>query len=164
MLLNTLKPRQHGRHFADDTFKRISLNENIWISIEFSLKFVRKGSINNLPALVQIMAWSHTGDKPLSEAMMIISPTHICVTRPQWVKSMPRQFQLERRRCIKQNINVKKHFFSSKCVWIWFLPWAVLVFRDTDEAVIIICTELCSERITRIQIHWELELNILHKI
>ena len=31
--LNTLRPRQNGRHFADDTFKPIFLNENIRISI-----------------------------------------------------------------------------------------------------------------------------------
>ena len=28
---NTLRPRQNGRHFLDDTFKCIFLNENIWI-------------------------------------------------------------------------------------------------------------------------------------
>ena len=32
------------------------------------------------------MAWRRPGDKPLSEAMMVNSPTHTCVTRPQWVK------------------------------------------------------------------------------
>ena len=31
------------------------------------------------------MAWRRPGDKPLSETMMVSSPTHICVTRPQWV-------------------------------------------------------------------------------
>ena len=41
---------------ADDIMKRISLNENIWISLTISLKFVRKVRINNIPALVQIMA------------------------------------------------------------------------------------------------------------
>ena len=43
--------------FANDTFKRIFLNENIGISIEMSLEFVPKGTINNISALVQIMAW-----------------------------------------------------------------------------------------------------------
>ena len=38
--VSALRPRQNGRHFADDTFKRIFLNENIWIPIEISLKFV----------------------------------------------------------------------------------------------------------------------------
>ena len=84
--VNTLRPRQHGRHFADDTFKRIFLNENVEILIEVSLKFVHKGPINNIPALVQIMAWRQPGDKPLSEPMVVRLPTHICVTRPQWVK------------------------------------------------------------------------------
>ena len=86
--INTLRPRQHGRHFADDTFKRIFLNENVGISIKISLKFVHKGPINNIPALVQIMAWRRPGDKPLSEPMEGSLLTHICVTRPQWVNSM----------------------------------------------------------------------------
>ena len=50
-----------------------------------SMKFVPKGPINNIPALVQIMAWRRPGDKPLSEPMMVSLATHICVTRPQWV-------------------------------------------------------------------------------
>ena len=56
-----------------------------WIPIKISLKFVLKGSINNIPALVQIMAWRRPGDKPLSWPMMVSLLTHICVTRPQWV-------------------------------------------------------------------------------
>ena len=83
---NTLRPRQNGRHFADDTFKCIFLNENVEISIKISLKFVPKGPINNIPSLVQVMAWCRPGDKPLTEPMVVKSLTHICVTRPQWVK------------------------------------------------------------------------------
>ena len=86
-VLNTLRPRQNGRHFPDDMFKCIFLNENVWIVIKFSLKFVPKCSINNIPALVQIMAWRRPGDNPLSEPMMVILLTHICVTRPQWVNT-----------------------------------------------------------------------------
>ena len=84
---NTLRPRQNGRHFADDIFKYIFFNENVWIPIQISLKFVPKGPINNIPALVQTMAWRRPGDKPLSEPMMARLPTYICVTRPQWVKT-----------------------------------------------------------------------------
>ena len=69
-LYNTLRPRQNGRRFADDTFKRIFLNKNVRLSIKISLKFVPKGTINNIPTLVQIMAWRRTGNKPLSEPMM----------------------------------------------------------------------------------------------
>ena len=82
---NTLRPRQNGRHFADDIFNGIFLNANVWMLIKFSLKFVPKGPIHNIPALVQIMAWRRPGDKPLSEPMVVSLLTHICVTRPQWV-------------------------------------------------------------------------------
>ena len=82
---NTLRPRQNGRHFPDDISKWIFLNENVWISIKISLKFVPRGPINNIPSMVQIMAWCR-GDKSLSELMMVSLLTHICVTRPQWVK------------------------------------------------------------------------------
>ena len=34
------------------------------------MKFVPKVQINNISALVQIMAWPHPGNKPLSEAML----------------------------------------------------------------------------------------------
>ena len=87
---NTLRPRQNGRHFADDIFTCIFLNENASIAIKISLKCVPKGPINNIPALVQIMAWCRPGDKPLSEPMMVSLPTHMCVTRPQWVNCMRR--------------------------------------------------------------------------
>ena len=88
IMLNTLRPRQNGRHFPDNIFKLIYLNESIWISIEISLKFVPKGPVNNIPALVQIMAWRRPGDKPKSEPMLVCWLSHICVTRPQWVKSL----------------------------------------------------------------------------
>ena len=84
--LNTLRPRQNGRHFADDTIKRIFLNQNVRNSIKISLKFVPKGRIHNIPSLVQIMAWRRPSYKPLSEPMMVRLPTHICVIRTQWVK------------------------------------------------------------------------------
>ena len=88
LAINTLRPRQNGRHFPDDILKWIFLNENIWISIKMSLKFVSRGSINNIPALVRIMAWRLPGDKPLSEPMVVRLLMHICVTQPQWVKSL----------------------------------------------------------------------------
>ena len=69
----------------DAIFKCIFLKKNGWIPIKISLKFVPKGPINNIPALVHIMAWRCPGDKPLYEPMMVCLLTHICVTRPQWV-------------------------------------------------------------------------------
>ena len=85
--INTLRPRRNEQHFADDIFKRIFFNENVWILIKISLKLVPQGPINNIPALVQIMAWRRPGDKPLSRPMIVKLPTHICVTRPQWVNT-----------------------------------------------------------------------------
>ena len=83
---NTLRPGQNGRHFPDDIFKCLFLNENASVSIEISLKFGPKGPINNISALVQIMDWHRLSDKPLSELMMVSLLTLICVTRLQWVR------------------------------------------------------------------------------
>ena len=53
------------------------------------MKFVpTKGPINNIPALVQIMAWHRPGNKSLSEPMMARLLTHLCIIRPQWVNSL----------------------------------------------------------------------------
>ena len=84
--VNTLRPRQNGWHFADICkcfffwWKYMNL-------INISHNFVLKGEINNIPALVQLMAWLRPGGKPLSEPMMVSLPTHICFTLPQWVKN-----------------------------------------------------------------------------
>ena len=75
----------NGRHFADDIVKFIFLNENVWISIQISLKFVTGDPKNNTPAFVPIMAWCGPGNKPLSQPMMVLL-THICITHPQWLK------------------------------------------------------------------------------
>ena len=85
LCVNTLRPKENGHNFLDDILKCIFLNEKVWISIKISLKFVPKGPISNIPALVQIMAWHRPCDKPLSETMLTSLLTHICVTRPQWV-------------------------------------------------------------------------------
>ena len=79
-LFNTLKPKENVRHFAD-IFKSIFLNENVWIQINVSPKFVLQDPIENIPALVQIMAWRWSGDKPLYEPVMISLMTHVCVTQ-----------------------------------------------------------------------------------
>ena len=62
------------------------------MSFRISLNFVPKGPMNNIPSLVQIMAWRRPGNKPLSEPMMVGLPMHICVSRPQWVKSIDRSY------------------------------------------------------------------------
>ena len=77
------------RDEIDATFQ--TTFSNVFSSVkmyEFRLRFhwiLLLGPVNNIPALVKIMAWHRAGDKPLSEPMLVRSLTHICVTRPQWV-------------------------------------------------------------------------------
>ena len=85
--VNTLRQRRNGCRFADNTFKCIIVNEIVIILIKILPKFVPKGPINNIPALLQIMAWHRPSDKPLSEPMMVSLLMHICVTLPQWVNN-----------------------------------------------------------------------------
>ena len=94
--------RDKWSHLPDDIFKRIFLNANVLISIKISLKFVPKGPINKIPALVQIMAWRRPGAKPFSEPMTVSWPTHICVTRPRCVNN---QWSNGRSKCDNQLLN-----------------------------------------------------------
>ena len=55
---------------ADDNFKCIFLYENDTIAIRISMKFVPMSRMDNMSALVQIMAWRRPGDKPFSEPML----------------------------------------------------------------------------------------------
>ena len=66
---------------ADDNFKCIFLNENYRISLQISLK-VPRSPVDKKAALVQVMAWDWTGDKPLPEPML----THFTDTRGRWAK------------------------------------------------------------------------------
>ena len=93
--VNTLRPRQNGRHLPDDILICIFFNENVWILIKISLNFVCKCPINNIPSL----AWRRPGDKPLSEPMMVDLLTDICVTQPQWVN----EYQGHSSNCIQRH-------------------------------------------------------------
>ena len=131
--INTLRPRQNGRHIPDDIFKWIFLNENVLISINISLKFVPRGPINNIPTLVQVMAWRRPGDKPLSEPMMVRLLTHICVTRPQWVNSLtPGRY----------GSNFKGVLSNA---FHWLSSWALLVILHSDE---------CQKTLLKASQHW----------
>ena len=75
--INTLRPRQNGRHFPEDILKCIFLNENLWILKTISLKYVPYGLIIYMAVLLKIMDWQ----------CWYVVLTHLCVTWPQWVKS-----------------------------------------------------------------------------
>ena len=68
--LNSSSPGQNGRNFPNDIFRCIIVNEKFCIWIRISPQFVPMGPINNIPALVQIVVWHRSGDKPLSEPML----------------------------------------------------------------------------------------------
>ena len=125
-LINTLRPGQNGHHFADDIFKYIFLNENVWISLKISLKFVPKGPINNIPALVKIMAWRRPGDKPLSEPMMVSLPTHICVTRPQWLPTLLIHIRSQVKTKHSQSYKFKKIAKYSNLWFCWIFTCDIL--------------------------------------
>ena len=114
--VNTLRLRRNGRHFPDDIFRYNFLNENVWIALEISLQFRLKVPVNNISALVQIMAWCWPGDKPLSEPMMDSLLTHvlphISVTQPQWVNTIgPRQD-------CQHFADILKYIFFKEEVWV----------------------------------------------
>ena len=71
-LLNSSPPgkKKMADIWADDNFRCIFLNENDKIPIRISLKFVPRRPIDITPALVQVMAWRRTGDKPLPGTML----------------------------------------------------------------------------------------------
>ena len=117
------------------TFKRIFLNENIWIPNEFSLTFVSKGPNNNIPGLFHIMAWCRPGDKPSSEPMLFSLPPHICVTRPQ---------------CINVTNGVYKRRFIITLLWTSRRTWGIFngyrlqLFGDVSICKSVWCSECLS--------------------
>ena len=59
-------PRKNDPLSPDDIFRRIFVIETFYILIKFNWNLFIRGSIDNNPALVQIMAWRLIGDKPLN--------------------------------------------------------------------------------------------------
>ena len=127
-LLNTLRPRQSGHHFQDDIFKCIFLNQNAGIWIKISLKFDPKGPINKIPALVQIMARRRSGDKPLSEPVMVPILTHICVTRSQWAKQTGVETGKLSSSCHFNHVRYENIFVTDKVV-IWLVEKYMLILK-----------------------------------
>ena len=103
-----------GRHKMAAVFQTLFSGACSWMKMfQFRLKFhwtlfVRVGPMNNIPALVQIMAWRRPGDKPLSDPTMAILQTHIRVTRPKWVK---------RKACAAIKQDFYPIFFISKYIY-----------------------------------------------
>ena len=89
--MSRMSPMQDG--FIAKIQNIVICQYHVWYQtiISWLWKSVPRGQMNNIPALVQIMAWRLPVDEPLSEPMMARLLTHICVTRPQWVKPSPQK-------------------------------------------------------------------------
>ena len=85
--IDTLRLRQDDCLFADNIFRGIFYNENVWISIKISQKFVPEGPMNNIPAFLQIWLGA---DQATSHYLnqWWLHYRHIFVTRPQWGNSL----------------------------------------------------------------------------
>ena len=64
-----MRPRQNGRDLPDDIFECIFLNENVWISIDTSLKFV-PGVQSKYSSVGSDNGLAPTRRHPLPEPMM----------------------------------------------------------------------------------------------
>ena len=109
---NSSPPRQFGGKIADDIFKRIFFNENDWMSIKISLKFIPEGPIDNKSVLVQVMAWCRQATSHYLNQCWPSFLTHICGTRGRWVN----EFHLETCR----NLSISM-ISKVACPYVWML-------------------------------------------
>ena len=103
----------------------LQTNEDMWISIKISLKFVPKGPIVNMSSLVQIMAWRWSGNKPLSEAMTVSLLTYM------------RHLALLSLRCdpLSKNAYYRRNFAEKKCLNFYFtVPADGLTLLDARQS------------------------------
>ena len=77
---SALRPKENGWHFANYIFKLIFLYGSCCIWINVSLKVVLKDAISYKLALVQIMAWSRTRNKPSHYSDVIMGPMAFLIT------------------------------------------------------------------------------------
>ena len=154
--LNTLRPRQNGHHFSDDIFKWIFVNENAWIWIEISLKFVLRGPINNIPALFHIMVGCRPSDKPLSEPMMAYVDCNYFLTNCYPVTSYEVRY---RHHCLRQWLVDQRHQTIpwnnvdlspiKSVIFIWATTWEIFhIF------VISFCLEITYNITATLHIRW----------
>ena len=118
--------------------KCIFLTENVWISINITLKFVPKGPIESIPSLVQIMAWRRPGDKPLSESMMVSVLTYICVN--QLTDGLDASRALYRRVALmfyKHSIDLHKEQPAAVTAFVFILIFGYLFTKLEDVLLII---------------------------
>ena len=80
-------PGQNGRHFADDRFKGIFINENFCILIRISLKFVPKGQLTISQHWFRQCLGAKQATSNYLNQCWPSSLTHIWGTRGRWVNN-----------------------------------------------------------------------------
>ena len=108
-------PPFRRRHFQMDFLEKKCMD-----FLKISFKFVHTVRNDNIPALVQIMAWRRPGDKPSSEPMMISLLTHVCTTRPQWVI-----ITFHRSVSIRSCLNTLEWGTGLRILWLFFLTFFI---------------------------------------
>ena len=103
-LLHTAVPhRSHSRAPIVHTAVPRENNEHGCVYLRCRAVCKLPGCVEGHPwTLVDTMAWRPTGDKPSPEPMIITLLTHVCVTRPQWLKTA--------------NIT-SEIIFETRCIW-----------------------------------------------
>ena len=81
------------------------------------------------------MAWRRPGDKPLSEPMLVNSLTHICVTRPQWIKI----WNLDTTLCCCNRI---KHIWTGVYMSCYVFEQIFALLRTMQVPTILLCLAL----------------------
>ena len=124
----TSRSRQNGPQFTDAIFKLFF--------VEFLSKFhwmVQSITVVR-PALVQVMAWCRTFDKPLSQCShsSYLTYAYICVTRPRWVNIWTCWFQLK----TKKVTSVCRAGSKFKRPFLIWLHMTALIHHIQSSAVI----------------------------
>ena len=76
-----------------------------------------------------MMAWRRSGDKPLSEPVMVILPTHKCVTRPQWLIRCICRYWLQ---LLEIFANISYHLNEGESMYIQMIAMSCWIFTYTD--------------------------------
>ena len=111
--VNKLRPRRNGRNFPDDIFKCIFLDAKCRYKLRLRVhKVCSSGPVNNIPALVQIMAWHRPGAMPLFELMTVSLLTHMRPSASNELKELYRHYTLERSRNV---LTMQRHHYGCRC-------------------------------------------------
>ena len=114
--INSLRAWQDGRHFPDVIFKDVLFNEIVKGSINDSLKFVPKGPFDNIPAMVQIMAWRHHITQKLPKFLVQQDQREMIMSKT--IKVGNNEYKI-----LLQIIDYKMHIFSAYLLLVFILKF-----------------------------------------